>query len=56
LILTESLPKSTSYEYVTLSYCWGVANNAARTTEDNLAERLDAILLRTLPKTLQDAI
>jgi len=34
LILTESLPKSTSYEYVTLSYCWGVADTLADVVGD----------------------
>ncbi|RSL54108.1 hypothetical protein CEP54_010056 [Fusarium duplospermum] len=45
-------------EYIALSYCWGkgTANSKARTTSSNLQSRLNGILIKDLPATIQDAI
>ncbi|KAI1024402.1 hypothetical protein LB503_007127, partial [Fusarium chuoi] len=42
--------------YIILSYCWGSGNDPARTTSRNLRGRLVSIQLKSLPKTIQDAI
>ena len=47
---------SSSYQYLILSYCWGNPAAAAVTTKTNLNARLSGIPLRTLPKTIRDAI
>ncbi|KAF4956798.1 hypothetical protein FGADI_3580 [Fusarium gaditjirri] len=44
------------FPYMILSYCWGSGNDTARTTSGNLEQRLTAIDLKTLPKTILDAI
>jgi len=49
LVLSEDLPKSRKNDYITLSYCWGLANYAARTTKDNLGDRLKSIPTSSLP-------
>ena len=56
LIFSKNLnePKGTSY--VTLSYCWGSSNTSACTTTENLVQRLSAIDVASLPRTIQDAI
>jgi hypothetical protein len=56
LVLSEDLPKSQKSDYITLSYCWGLAKYAACTTKANLIERLRAIPTSSLPKTLADAV
>lgn len=42
--------------YCSLSYCWGITNEHAKTTRSNLHERLDEIEMRHIPKTIRDAI
>jgi len=44
--------------YAALSYCWGAseAMKVAKTTADNVAERMDDFSPANLPKTLRDAI
>ncbi|KAF2632342.1 HET-domain-containing protein, partial [Macroventuria anomochaeta] len=56
LILSKDLVKTEGHNYVTLSYCWGSANDTARTTKQNIAQRLKAISIGNLPKTIQDTI
>ncbi|KAF5641866.1 uncharacterized protein FTJAE_3938 [Fusarium tjaetaba] len=42
--------------YTILSYRWGSSNDSARTTSQNLRERLSVIKPHSLPKTIRDAI
>lgn len=57
LVLTEDLLKRTkTVGYATLSYCWGERAHTASTTDENFGQRLAAIPIRLLPKTIQDAI
>ncbi|KAI8664572.1 HET domain-containing protein [Fusarium keratoplasticum] len=42
--------------YLALSYCWGLGNDPAKTTRDNIKDRRQAIDTAQLPKTIQDAI
>ncbi|KAJ4210876.1 hypothetical protein NW759_012906 [Fusarium solani] len=42
--------------YLALSYCWGLGNDPAKTTRDNIKDRRQAIDTSQLPKTIQDAI
>ncbi|KAL9106315.1 MAG: hypothetical protein Q9227_008651 [Pyrenula ochraceoflavens] len=42
--------------YAALSYCWGMSMFEARTTQDNLYQRMKEINVKSLPRTLQDAI
>ncbi|KAL7952890.1 heterokaryon incompatibility protein domain-containing protein [Trichoderma compactum] len=39
-----------------LSYCWGLGNEAAKTTQSNLCQRKQQIMVCDLPKTIRDAI
>jgi hypothetical protein len=41
--------------YVALSYCWG-GDQKVKTTEENITSKKISIELKTLPRTLQDAI
>lgn len=56
LVDSSSLRDETDLNYVTLSYRWGKSNHAARTTEDTLDQRMNAIPMATLPQTIQDAV
>ena len=56
LVLSKDLDESVEVTYVTLSYCWGATNDTARTTKENLNDRLEGIQVESLPQTLQDAI
>ena len=56
LVLSKDLEESVEATYATLSYCWGATNEAARTTKENLKNRLESIQVESLPQTLQDAI
>ena len=56
LVHSKDISDKHTAEYVTLSYCWGRRDDAACTTKQNMAERLTAIGVNTLPKTLQDAV
>ena len=56
LVLSKEIIGAAKAAYVTLSYCWGATNDAARTTKENLVDRLESIQVDTLPKSLQDAI
>ncbi|KAF1365061.1 HET-domain-containing protein, partial [Lizonia empirigonia] len=56
LVHSKDLPNIGILDYVTLSYCWGKANDAACTTQQNLDERLHTITVSLLPRTIQDAI
>ena len=47
--------KGASGRYVTLSYCWGGAQDFLTTTE-TIGKRLDGFTLSDLPQTLQDAV
>jgi hypothetical protein len=56
LVLSKDLEDSIEAIYTTLSYCWGATNDTARTTKENLNNRLEGIQVESLPQTLQDAI
>lgn len=56
LVLGESLKMTGTTIYLTLSYCWGMGNDAACTTKFNIEERFRGLLVSSLPKTIQDAI
>ena len=56
MVLSKDLEESIEATYATLSYCWGGTNDAARTTKENLENRLESIQVESLPQTLQDAI
>ncbi|RSL63299.1 hypothetical protein CEP53_004482 [Fusarium sp. AF-6] len=58
LVVTgEDIPKATERpKYLTLSYCWGHSNGAAKTTLQNIEERRKNINTKSLPLTIQDAI
>jgi hypothetical protein len=56
LVRSKDIEESAEASYVALSYCWGATNDAARTTIENLADRLEAIQFISLPRTIQDAI
>ncbi|KAI8712842.1 HET domain-containing protein [Fusarium sp. LHS14.1] len=56
--LVKTDQKDLSIEFLTLSYCWGkgTGNGKARTTWGNLQSRLNGMLIKDLPATIQDAI
>lgn len=56
VVHSKDLPNTGILDYVTLSYCWGKANDAACTTQQNLDERLHTVTMSLLPRTIQDAI
>lgn len=43
-------------QYIALSYCWGPQGQSIMLKESTLKESKNAIVVRTLPQTLQDAI
>ncbi|CAM1510871.1 Fc.00g083840.m01.CDS01 [Cosmosporella sp. VM-42] len=56
VITEQDCSKTTKPVYLILSYCWGLANERAKTTRANLGERRRGIDLDSLPKTVKDAI
>ncbi|KAF4986950.1 hypothetical protein FDECE_15681 [Fusarium decemcellulare] len=48
--------QSTKYPYLILSYCWGDANETAKTTTGNIEQRLKGFDVASLPRTIRDAI
>ncbi|KAI8665648.1 hypothetical protein LRP88_03847 [Fusarium phalaenopsidis] len=55
VVPAEEFPTETP-NYFALSYCWGLGNDPAKTTRDNIKDRQQAINTSQLPKTIQDAI
>ncbi|KAK4444165.1 heterokaryon incompatibility protein-domain-containing protein [Podospora aff. communis PSN243] len=43
-------------EYATLSYCWGISGVPLKTTTSNLEHHRNGISVKSLPKTLRDAV
>jgi hypothetical protein len=56
IVTAEDLPDDYRPSYLTLSYCWGIANNSARTTRAKTAQRREGFAVDTLPKTIREAI
>ncbi|KAF4957078.1 hypothetical protein FSARC_11409 [Fusarium sarcochroum] len=57
LVSTKEIPLTQeNVDYLTLSYCWGLSNEPAKTTRDNLAPRKLNIDVGLLPQTIRDAI
>ncbi|KAF5617597.1 het-domain protein [Fusarium tjaetaba] len=57
LVSTASLPQLEHIKYTALSHCWGSStNHAARTTRENVHQKMTHISFHSLPKTFQDAI
>ncbi|KAF4467985.1 hypothetical protein FALBO_5126 [Fusarium albosuccineum] len=48
--------QSTKHPYLILSYCWGDANETAKTTTGNIEQRLKGFDVASLPRTIRDAI
>ncbi|KAF5557298.1 het-domain-containing protein [Fusarium napiforme] len=57
LVSTVNLPQLNRIKYTALSHCWGSStNHAARTTRENVHQKMQHISFHSLPKTFQDAI
>lgn len=56
LVDTKELSSEIKLTYLILSYCWGLGNEAAKTTRNNLHQRKQQIMVCDLPKTIRDAI
>ncbi|KAF5557164.1 het-domain-containing protein [Fusarium phyllophilum] len=57
LVSTAGLSRLECSSYTALSHCWGSStNHSARTTRENLREKMSHIPLHSLPRTFQDAI
>jgi Heterokaryon incompatibility protein (HET) len=56
IYLVQPVKSSQRYEYVTLSYCWGLDPSFSKLTSKNLNMRQAGIPVNTLPKTFIDAV
>ncbi|CVL06151.1 related to tol protein [Fusarium mangiferae] len=57
LVSTANLSQLNRVRYTALSHCWGSStNHAARTTRENVHQKMKRISFHSLPKTFQDAI
>ncbi|SCO34845.1 related to tol protein [Fusarium fujikuroi] len=57
LVSTANLSQLNRIKYTALSHCWGSnTNHAARTTRENVHQKMTRISFHSLPKTFQDAI
>lgn len=56
IVETKELASDINPTYLILSYCWGMGNEIAKTTRNNLRQRKHQILVCNLPKTIRDAI
>jgi hypothetical protein len=57
LVITKQEKQMKCQQYVALNYCWGnTVDDAAITTEENIAQRLQGIAIQSLPKIIQNAI
>ncbi|KAF5641234.1 transcriptional regulator [Fusarium sp. NRRL 25303] len=57
LVSTVGLSRLECSSYKALSHCWGSStNHSARTTRENVREKMSYISFRSLPRTFQDAI
>ncbi|KAJ3542164.1 hypothetical protein NM208_g4244 [Fusarium decemcellulare] len=52
----EDLTEPDKLQYLALSYCWGAANEPAKTTRSTIDTRRRGFPLNGLPKTIQDAV
>lgn len=54
-LISPSSRCSTKLDFVSLSYCWG-GDQPHKTTRSTLADRIQLVSSRELPKTIQDAV
>ncbi|KAF4462448.1 hypothetical protein FALBO_10744 [Fusarium albosuccineum] len=52
----EDLAEPDKLQYLALSYCWGAANEPAKTTRSTIDARRRGFSLNGLPKTIQDSV